>query len=174
VELVAAMDRPAESALVDACRARRTGGLERLIEENYDRVFRVALTLARHEEDARDLTQQTFLAAIRAIDRFEGQSSLFTWLVAILRNTFAVSVRHRGLTGPLEDEPPPERPADGPDRDRILAAVARLPERLRTVIVLFHLENLSYDEIAKAVDCPVGTVRSRLHEARGELKRWLS
>lgn len=165
-----------DAAIVEACKVRDPRGFELLVERAYDRVYRVAFSMVYNEEDARDLTQETFTAVLDSIHRFRGESALMSWLVSILRNTYTVWLRRRKRVTPLEFE---EDLVAGESRaeevrEHVMGALRKLPERLRTVIVLYHLEDMAYEDIARALECPVGTVRSRLHEARQELKRLLA
>lgn len=163
-----------DAGIVKACKAGDPRGFELLVELTYDRVYRVAFSMVFNEEDARDLTQETFAAALESIRRFRGESALMSWLIAILRNTYTVWVRRRKRVTPLQFEEELAA-AEAPEvREHVMAALRKLPERLRTVIVLYHLENMAYEDIARALACPIGTVRSRLHEARQELKRLLA
>lgn len=165
-----------ESELIAGCRAGRREAFDALVAVHYDRLYRIAWSLAG-PESAADLVQETFLAAVKAFPRFRGDAQLSTWLVSILRNQ--VSVFLRGLRkwrpAPLSDQlPAPEPPViDRAVRD-ILDRVKDLPEDLRTTLVLFHVDGMSYADIARSMECPIGTVRSRLFEARERLKRLVS
>ena len=168
-----------ESELLAECRAGRREALDALISRHYDRIYRLAWTLAGADAAA-DLAQETFLAAVKALPRFRGDAQLSTWLVSILRNQ--VSLFLRGLKkwrlAPLPEDgdrlaAPPPPAIDREVRD-IFDRVKELPEELRTTLVLFHVDGMSYADIARAMDCPLGTVRSRLWDARGRLKKLVS
>lgn len=172
-------DRWTESELVAACREGRRDAFDALVRLHFDRIYRLAHTLAGPAAAA-DLAQETFLAAVKSFSRFRGDAQISTWLISILRNQFSLHLRGRKkwALAPLAEEgerlPAPEPPSiEGEVRD-LLERVKELPEELRTPLVLFHVEGLSYADIAQAMDCPVGTVRSRLFEARGRLKRLVS
>lgn len=138
-----------------------------LVEEHYDRVYRYARVMSGNDEDARDLAQETFLEALRGLDRFRGGSSISTWLIAILRNRFLLSLRRlRRVHEPRPVSEPPDLPDIGP-------ALDRLSEPVRTTLVMFYYDDMDYASIAQALDCPIGTVRSRLHEGREQLRRIL-
>jgi RNA polymerase sigma-70 factor (ECF subfamily) len=168
-----------ESELLEGCRAGRREALDALISIHYDRIYRLAWTLTGADAAA-DLAQETFLAAVKAFPRFRGDSQLSTWLVSILRNQVSLFLRgvKKWRLAPLPEDgdrlaaPPP------PTIDRevleIFDRVKELPEELRTALVLFHVDGMAYAEIARAMDCPVGTVRSRLFEARERLKKLVS
>jgi RNA polymerase sigma-70 factor (ECF subfamily) len=163
---------PTEADLVAGCRAGRRDALDELARRHYGRIHRLAWAMAG-PEGAADLAQETFLAAIRALPSFRGDCALSTWLISILRNQYTLWLRGRrkwkttALGGEL---PAPEpRQVEGAARE-VLERARELPEELRTTLVLFYVEGLKYAEIAQAMDCPIGTVRSRLFEARERLK----
>jgi RNA polymerase sigma-70 factor, ECF subfamily len=171
---------PAEEArLVADLRAGRREAFDRMVELHYGRLHRLACTLTGSGDDAADLVQESFLAAMKSAPNFRGDARLTTWLIAILRNQYSLFLRGRRKwrLAPLEaatgakaaDPVPPVRP----EVVAILQRVKRLPEELRTALVLFYLEGMRYHEIAEAMECPVGTVRSRLFEARERLKKMM-
>ena len=150
--------------------------------------YKVVKLVARYVSDpseALDVTQETFLKAYRAIRKFRGDSAFYTWLYRIAINTaknYLVAQSRRPLETDIDAQ---IEPAEGPGplslrdnatpehlllRDEIEAtvfsAIEALPEDLRTAITLRELEGLSYEEIAQAMGCPVGTVRSRIFRAR--------
>jgi len=165
-----------EADLVAGCRAGRREALEALVSVHHDRLLRVATALAGPEAAA-DLVQETFLAAVGALPRFRADAQLSTWLISILRNRYSLYLRgqKKWKLAPLPGDgarlAAPEPPAVELAARDVLDQVGRLPEDLRTALVLFHVDGLSYADIAKAMDCPIGTVRSRLFEARERLKR---
>ncbi|MBV8880487.1 MAG: sigma-70 family RNA polymerase sigma factor [Planctomycetaceae bacterium] len=165
-----------EAALVDGCRAGRRDALEALVSLYQERLHRIAGAMAGADAAA-DLVQETFLAAVEAFPRFRGDAQLSTWLISILRNRFSLYLRGRKKwrLARLPEEgnrlPAPEPEKVETEVRDVLDRVRELPEEFRTPLVLFHVDGLSYAEIAKAMDCPVGTVRSRLFEARDRLKR---
>ena len=109
--------------------------------------------------------------------RFRGDAQLSTWLVSILRNQYSVFLRglRKWKLAPLPDRlPAPEPPSIDRAVREILDRVKDLPEELRTTLVLFHVDGMSYADIARTMECPLGTVRSRLFEARERLKRLVS
>jgi RNA polymerase sigma-70 factor (ECF subfamily) len=168
-----------ESELIDGCRAGRREALDALVSVHYARIYRLAWTLAG-ADPAADLAQDTFLAAVKAFPRFRGDSQLSTWLISILRNQYSLFLRglKKWRLAPLPGEDgrleAPEPPVIERGVRDILDRVKDLPEELRTTLVLFHVDGMKYADIARAMECPVGTVRSRLFDARGRLKRLLS
>ena len=148
---------------------------------------RIAALLRRHLADAselEDVAQETFLRAYRGLDRFRGRSAFYTWLYRIAVNTATnhriaagrrpafrgvdpVDAEHFDDAALLRDTDTPERnAATGEVREAIGRALASMPECLRGALTLREMEGLTYQEIATAMDCPIGTVRSRIARAR--------
>lgn len=164
-----------ESDLVAACRAGEREAFDDLVARHYDRLYRLGYTMAGPGAAA-DLVQETFLAALRSFPSFRGECQLSTWLISILRNQYSLLLRGRRKSlAPLEEAgnrlaaPEPDRIEEGVQG--VLERVKGLPEELRTTLVLFYVEGLKYAEIARVMECPIGTVRSRLFEARERLKK---
>ena len=165
-----------EADLVAGCRAGRREAFDEVVRRHYDRIYRLAYAMAG-PSGAADLAQETFLAAVKALPGFRAESTLSTWLISILRNQYTLWLRgqRKWRLAPLEgdaagvasSEP---KPMEGLLRE-IFEKMKELPEELRTSLVLFYVEGLKYAEIAEVMDVPVGTVRSRLFEARERLKR---
>lgn len=149
---------------------------EGLVDAHYERIVRLAQVMSGNSQDAHDLAQDTFLVAIKGQSAFRGESEVSTWLIGILRRLFLKQLRRRRplMLDEAEEVRAPEvaEPVTVPPSD-LAALVASLPEHLRLVLVMFHYENMDYAAIATALSCPIGTVRSRLHEARARLRRHL-
>lgn len=165
-----------ETDLIAGCRAGRRDALEALVFTYQDRLRRIAAAMAGAEAAA-DLVQETFLAAVEGFPRFRGEAQLSTWLISILRNRFSLYLRgqKKWKLAPLPDKgerlPAPEPPAVEREWGDIVDRVQELSEELRTTLVLFHVDGLAYADIARIMECPIGTVRSRLFEARERLKK---
>jgi len=165
-----------EADLIAGCRAGRRDAFEALVSAHHGRLHRIATGMAGPDAAA-DLVQETFLSAVESFPRFRGDAQLSTWLISILRNRFSLHLRGRKKwkLAPLPEDgarlPAPEPPAVQRDLQDVLSRVQELPEELRTTLVLFHVDGMSYAEIARAMDCPIGTVRSRLFEARERLRK---
>jgi len=146
----------------------------------------------RDVADAQDVAQEVFIKAYRALPQFRGDSAFYTWLYRIAINTAknALAARDRNpvgyeldaqnadewpdLAGKLRDPDTPEGLALTEEiRNSVTSAIEALPEDLRTAIVLRELDGMSYEEIAAAMDCPVGTVRSRIFRAREAIDKRL-
>lgn len=158
---------------------------ELLVAKYQRRITRLLSRIIRDPSDIEDVAQEAFIKAYRALPGFRGESAFYTWLYRIAINTaknhFAAQSR-RGPSQPAADPEEAEnfdeaaalRDVATPDAlllskqvgEAVNRAIERLPEDLKTAIVLRELEGMSYDEIATAMNCPVGTVRSRIFRAR--------
>ncbi len=170
-----------DPGLIDRLRAGDARAFEELVRAYQHRVFSVALRMLGNRAEAEDVAQEVFLRVHRAIGDFRGDAKLSTWLYAIASrlclNRLASGEHRRMRAGeatlmtlPSADAGAAEALERG-ERDAALQqAIASLPEERRIVVVLRDVEGLSYDEIAHALDLEPGTVRSRLHRARLDLK----
>jgi RNA polymerase sigma-70 factor (ECF subfamily) len=153
------------------------------------------MRLTRNQADSEDLVQEAALLAYRAFDSFEPGTNFRAWFLKILTNCYYSKRRReksRPVTSDLDDTPDlylyarsgqAGFPTQGPDpaselldklgTERIAAAMARLPTEYRVVATLYFMEDLTYEEISHALECPVGTVRSRLHRGRKMLQKAL-
>jgi RNA polymerase sigma-70 factor (ECF subfamily) len=147
-------------------------------------LYNFALRLCRDSEDAADLVQETFLKAFRFFDKFERGTNCKAWLFRILKNSYINRYRktskepdvvgydvvedfYETIRDPNIAASAPEEEVFSNAMDDVVArAIEELPEEFRTVIILCDIEEFTYEEIADFVDCPIGTVRSRLHRAR--------
>jgi RNA polymerase sigma-70 factor (ECF subfamily) len=148
-----------------------------------DQMYNYAMYLTGERDEANDLLQETFLKAYRFYDKYEEGTNAKAWLYRIMRNTYINEYRRlKRLPDLVEFDEQISAPyfAPGAQRstpqfegelfgDEIATAIARLPEKFKSVIMLRDVEDLPYEEIAEALDIPVGTVRSRLHRARALL-----
>jgi RNA polymerase sigma-70 factor (ECF subfamily) len=163
---------------------------EPLVEKYRQRVWRLAYQVLRDREEAWDCAQEAFVRAFQSLSRFRGQSAFYTWLFRITVNVATDRHRSRGARArAFGPERVPEEewtrtaadPAGKPDdaaldaerRERIRQALDSLPLKARTIIMLSDIEGLSYREIAQVLNCPIGTVMSRLHNARRRLRALL-
>jgi RNA polymerase sigma-70 factor (ECF subfamily) len=179
-----------EQALIERCRAGDVGAFEPLVERYRQRVYRLAYNVLRDGEEAWDVAQEAFVRAWQNLGSFRGQSQFYTWLFRITVNVASDRVRARAAQGrafgterveeeewgrTLEDqgESPEDTASRAELRERIRQGLARLSEQHRTIIMLSDLEGLSYREIADVLDIPMGTVMSRLHNARKRLREAL-
>lgn len=151
--------------------------LEALFREHWPRAFRAAYLVTQHAAAAEDIAQESFLAALRALDRFDRRRPFGPWLYRIAVNRAIDWARARRLRAEVElaeaalpaaDDPPGGRPGE-----HVLAALARLSPEHRAVIVLRHLLELTPGEIAEALGLPRGTVNSRLRRGLDALQEEL-
>lgn len=198
--LVTSPERQAEAdsdlEIVKRVQAGDVAAFDVLIRKYRERVFGVVYNLTSNREDAADLVQDAFIKAFQSINRFQGQSSFFTWLYKIAVNTTLSHLRKNRLRTFFSIEKVQEdgtsseilnqlTDTTGADRDAYLRelqeklneAMQKLSIKHRTVITLFEIDGLSHAEIAEVMDCSEGTVRSRLHYAKqflqGELSKYL-
>ena len=152
------------------------------VDRHYASVFRQLSYLAGSDDLAADLTQETFVEAWKSLRTFRGQSSLRTWLHTIAVRVWwrraargdrdSVLEIHESL---VSDAPEPEDAALAAlEWEAVACAVRRLPDAPRAVVVLSYLEQMTHAEIAAALGIPVGTVKSRLHDALRRLRRSLA
>jgi RNA polymerase sigma-70 factor (ECF subfamily) len=175
-----------DQKLITDCLNGRTTAFGELVRRYQERLFN---TVARHldnEADAYDVVQETFFSAYQSLSSFKGESQFFTWLYRIAHNT-AISMKrkqkvvlsiHAGPNGEHGVDPLDESEGNKPgyaieraeeDR-RVQEALSRLSPEHREVLILKDMEDLKYEDIAEMLGVPIGTVRSRLHRARLELK----
>jgi RNA polymerase sigma-70 factor, ECF subfamily len=145
-----------------------------LVDRHAQRLYRLAVSLIGNATDAEDVLQEAFVGAFKGLRSFEARSSVKTWLTRILVMQAAQwrRSRRRRPAGPIEDS----IPAAGGNREAAMdvqAAIAKLSPEHAEVLVLREFEQMSYEEIAQVLDVPRGTVESRLHRARGELREKL-
>ena len=166
----------------------RQAAFEREVLVHLDLLYRVALRLSGSAADADDLVQETMLRAFRSWQQYEPGTNARAWLLTILRNQFINEYRRRRRHAQATEEIAADphavflsvRDADPSgaffDRivdDRVLAAIDALPDEFREAVILVDSEGLSYEEAAKVLDVPIGTVKSRLFRARRRLQQEL-
>jgi RNA polymerase sigma-70 factor (ECF subfamily) len=165
---------------------------EELALQHVDAVFRMAMQLARHPDEAGDLVQETYLRALRVAERYEERGGgMRPWLFKILHNVFYTRIGRakrqptsvESFPGAAASDPPPDEPGPAWDLsnmawehvdERLKASIEELRPEYRTVLLLWGVEGLKYREIADIQDIPIGTVMSRLHRARAILMAQLS
>ena len=173
---------PPDAELVDRVRRGDREAFDRLVSRHIRRAFSIAYRLLGHREDAEDLVQDAFLAALERIDTFQSGRSFAAWIARIVVNRGLNARKARTLrqTDSLPEDAPaasvlPDRAAEQAElHARCRDALARLPERQRMIVELFELEGFSGPEIADILDLPTGTVRWHLHEGRKALRATLA
>jgi RNA polymerase sigma-70 factor, ECF subfamily len=178
-------DRDIDQQLVERVQRGDKAAFDLLVVKYQRKIFRLLSRLIRDTAEIEDVAQEAFVKAYRALPNFRGDSAFYTWLYRIAINTaknYLVSQGRRAPTSTQADVEDAETFDDGdhlrdlntPDSmlvtkqvaEAVNRAIDQLPEDLRTAIVLRELEGLSYEEIAESMQCPIGTVRSRIFRAR--------
>ena len=174
-------------ALIRRCQRGDRLAIEVLIRRFQNYVYRLCYLVMRNEQDAEDMTQETFIRAFRALPRFEIRkgTSFEAWLYRIAINACRSRMRRKWYQVLPWPEPAPQMVAEpeaqperqmlqGEQRDWILEAIDHLGDKHRLVVILRYYAGLSNEEIARTLDIPSGTVRSRLHIARQRLRDLLA
>jgi RNA polymerase sigma-70 factor (ECF subfamily) len=175
--------------LIAGCLQGDTAAFGRLVLRYQDRLYNTVYRLVDNAEDAQDVVQEAFLNAYQSLDSFKGHSEFFTWLYRIAYNTAISLKRKQRVTlslsargnGEADLDPPDEsdltRPGHGLERAeeerRIQEALNRLSPEHRMVLILKDMEGQKYEAMAEILEVPIGTIRSRLHRARAELRELL-
>ena len=176
-----------EAALIERCRAGDLTAFEPLVEKYRQRAYRLAYNVLRDPEEAWDVAQDAFIRAFQALPSFRGDSAFYTWLFRIVMNVARDRARQHAARGRafgtervdekdwdriLVDQgtAPDANATQVEEREKIRRALATLSEPHRAIIMLSDLEGLSYREIAEVLNIPMGTVMSRLHNARRRLR----
>ena len=182
-------NRSDDSKLVKRVQKGDKGAFDLLVMKYQHKIVNLVMRYVRDPELALDITQEAFIKAYRAIPRFRGDSAFYTGLYRIAVNTaknHLAAQRRRPMDVELDLQDPEQydlharlRETDTPEgvtlgkelKETVERAIAALPEDLRTAIVLRELEGMSYEEIAQTMECPVGTVRSRIFRARDAIAK---
>lgn len=174
--MIAVQEEQSDGALVRRTRAGDTAAFGRLVERHQAVVHRVAARVVGDDE-ADDVAQEAFLRAFHRLEQHRGDSPFRAWLLQIAFNT-AVDAAKRRTPEPMEpaadtvaagERSPAARLEDRERRERLQGKIRLLRPEHRAVIVLRDLEGMPYEEVARVTDTPVGSVKGRLHRARGEL-----
>jgi RNA polymerase sigma-70 factor (ECF subfamily) len=178
-----------DQRLIAECLEGDTAAFSVLMRRYQDRLYHTVYRLVENAEDAQDVVQEAFLHAYQSLDSFKGDSLFFTWLYRIAVNS-AISLRRKrrvvlSIDAARNGEPgmePPDpseltQPGHSLEQEeqerRIQRALARLSPEHRTVLVMKDMEGQKYDVMAEVLQVPIGTIRSRLHRARLELRELL-
>lgn len=192
-----------DTALVSRCQHNDIAAFDAIVASYKHKIFNFIYRMIGDSDEAEDLTQEVFVKTYVALGTFRNESSLNTWIYRIAGNLCIDCLRKKSrrqsamggaaislnepiaADGDSEDDGPAREVADRsyePYRllarqeldQQIQAAFARLPEKMRTVVILHDLEDMPYEEIAAVVGCPLGTVKSRLFNARMQLREILA
>ena len=177
-------EKNTDQALVERVQSGDKKAFDLLVLKYQQRIMKVLSRYVRDPSEVQDLAQEAFIKAYRALPNFRGDSAFYTWLYRIAINTAKNFVVAQGRRPPnddieateaeqydgesaLKDYASPERETLRDEiKETVFKAIEELPEDLKTAITLRELEGMSYEEIAEAMDCPIGTVRSRIFRAR--------
>ncbi|BDI29989.1 RNA polymerase sigma factor [Capsulimonas corticalis] len=184
---------PEEKAIIERCKQGDLAAFNELVKRYEKPVYNFAYRLTGSYDDANDVAQDAFVRVFNAIGSFRGDASFTTWLFRITTNVFLderkkakahpqtsldeqMELGESAVARQIEDPgPSPEDLTEEAERGKILQdAVSSLPEYQRTMVVLYHSQQKSYEEIAEIMDLPIGTVKSRLNRARLALKEKLT
>jgi len=184
-------DPRADEALVERVQGGDRTAFDLLVRKYQHKIANLVSRYVYDRAEVADITQEVFIKAYRAIGNFRGDSAFYTWLYRIAINTaknYLVSLGRRPPGSDIDagdaeliDAGSDLRVIDTPEHvllsdeiaRTVAAALDRLPEELRTAITLREIEGMSYEEIAQTMDCPIGTVRSRIFRAREAIDREL-
>jgi RNA polymerase sigma-70 factor, ECF subfamily len=175
------MDHANERELIERCRQGDEGAFEELVERYKDLVFALIARTIPDRSRAEDIAQDVFLRVHRGLPYFRGEAHLSTWIYRIVAN---VCLQDHGRARPavsLDDEQHAALAPSGADRqfgdielrDRLEKAVARLPANYRLLIAAHYLKGVQYEDLAEALQLPLGTVKTQLHRAKQQLRRLL-
>jgi RNA polymerase sigma-70 factor (ECF subfamily) len=177
-------NQASDKKLVERVQKGDKGAFDLLVLKYQHKIVNLIMRYVRDPELALDIAQEAFIKAYRALPRFRGDSAFYTWMYRIAVNTaknHLAAQRRRPMDIELDLQDPEQydlhaklKETDTPEgvalgnelKETVERAIAALPEDLRTAIILRELEGMSYEEIAQTMDCPVGTVRSRIFRAR--------
>jgi len=182
-------NQSSDKKLVKRVQKGDKGAFDLLVLKYQHKIVNLVMRYVRDPELALDITQEAFIKAYRALPRFRGDSAFYTWMYRIAVNTaknHLAAQRRRPMDVELDLQDPEQydlhaklKETDTPEgvtlsnelKETVERAIAALPEDLRTAIILRELEGMSYEEIAQTMECPVGTVRSRIFRARDAISK---
>jgi RNA polymerase sigma-70 factor (ECF subfamily) len=182
-------NQSSDKKLVKRVQKGDKGAFDLLVLKYQHKIVNLVMRYVRDPELAQDITQEAFIKAYRALPRFRGDSAFYTWMYRIAVNTaknHLAAQRRRPMDVELDLQDPEQydlhaklKETDTPEgvtlsnelKKSVELAIAALPEDLRTAIILRELEGMSYEEIAQTMECPVGTVRSRIFRARDAISK---
>lgn len=177
-------EQPSDRALVELAQRGDRTAFDLLVVKYQQKIYRLTRRFVQDPSDALDVTQEAFVRAYRNIPSFRGESAFYTWMYRIAVNTAKnyrtasgrhplrfyadlEDAEHLEVMDRLKDTATPEHLALAEEiRETVEQAIRDLPDDLRTAILLREIDGMSYEEIAQAMKCPVGTVRSRIFRAR--------
>jgi len=169
-----------DAQLIAQTLAGQAAAFGQLVQKYQDRLQNTLVHVVGNSEDAKDVVQEAFVQAFLKLESFQGASAFYTWLYRIAFNVAATHRRRRGAMRAAEQvafgggQRPSDCPSDRLDREercrQVRQAISHLPEEHRVVLILREMDGCCYEAIAEILDLPIGTVRSRLHRARMQLR----
>jgi len=179
-------------SLIQRCKQGDVCAFNELVQRYEKRIFNFAYRMAGNYDDANDVAQEAFIRVFNAINSFRGDANFTTWLYRIVTNVYLderkrqrahlhtsledyIELEENTVTRQVEDgHPAPDTMVEQAERDALLhQAIQDLPEYQRIMVILYHTQGKSYEEISKITKLPIGTVKSRLNRARLALKEKL-
>ena len=172
-----------EQELVERCRRGDEGAFQELVNQYKDLVFAIIARTARDASFAEDLAQEVFLRIHRGLPYFRGEARLSTWIYRIVANVCVQEQQSRKPVTRSLDEEHVDRRASGAQsgrelsdlmlRDRLEKAIARLPANYRLLVAAHYLQGVRYEDLAEALNLPLGTLKTQLHRAKRQLRHLL-
>lgn len=178
-------ERATEHALIQRCKNGDIGAFDELFKRYEKRVFSCAFHICGNYHDASDITQEAFIRVFNSVQTFRGDANFLTWIYRIVTNVYLderkkskahrqtsldefIELDENSVTRQIvDDNPLPAEIFESKERAEIVqTAINALPEYQRIIVTLYHIDSLSYDEIADVLQLPIGTVKSRLNRAR--------
>jgi RNA polymerase sigma-70 factor (ECF subfamily) len=184
VKAVVELAQDSDISLVATCLRGNRNAFAPLVERYQARIYNLCYRYTHNPEDARDLTQETFIRAFRALDRYKEAYAFRTWLYSIGSNVcrdWSRRSKHLPETATLIDEydaadecaDPADIAINTEDQSALAEAIATLPDAYKSLIILFYIEELSQEEISKILQLPITTIKNRLYRARLQLRQRL-
>jgi RNA polymerase sigma-70 factor, ECF subfamily len=175
-----------ETEMISRCQQGDQGALKEIFDKYHKKVYRIAYGVVRQREEALDIVQEVFIKLFHSIKNFKGKSHFYTYLYRMVMNTAIDHARKTGkqIISSLDQEgsfQPSDDLEKGPERillqkeleERVKVAMDKLPAEQRAALIFRDVEGLSYQEMAEAMGCSIGTVMSRLHYGRKRMQELL-
>ena len=177
---------PEETEVISRCQQGDQEALKEIFDKYHKKVYRIAYGVVRQREEALDIVQEVFIKLFHSIKNFKGRSHFYTYLYRMVMNTAIDHARRAGkqFTSSLDEEgsfEPSDEVEKGPERillhkeleERVKLAMDKLPAEQKAALIFRDVEGLSYQEMAEAMGCSIGTVMSRLHYGRKKMQELL-
>ncbi len=185
-------DRHQDLKTIRRCKRGEEAAFAEILARYRGPIYNLCYRMSRNPEDARDLAQEVFIKVFRLLDRFDEEYAFSSWLFRIASNHCIDHLRRNrmrflsldGVAGPDGEEFELQLPDEGPGPDTVLErreamdrleeVIADLPPHYKTITLLRHQQQLSYEEIAEVLQLPLGTVKARIHRARAQIQQMLA